>query len=62
MLAFWLGGACGYPFVPIPVPPEVLPEVLPPSLEGIGAGRRYPIDDEEILEVLKIWTVWQDIE
>lgn len=62
MLAFWLGGACGYPFVPI-VPPGVLPEVPAiVSREGIGAGRRYPIDDAEILEFLQLWTVWNDIE
>ena len=57
MLGFWLGGICGYTYVaPIPGP------VFPPA-EGVGIGRkRYPIDDEEILEFLELWTVWNDIE
>jgi hypothetical protein len=56
MLAYWMGGACGYTFVP-PIPgPVFLPS------EGIGVGKRYPIDDEEILEFLELWTTWNDIE
>jgi hypothetical protein len=58
MLGFWLGGICGYTFVPVPakVPAIVSRE------EGISAGRRYPIDDEEILEFLQAWTIWNDVE
>lgn len=58
MLAFWLGGICGYTFVP-PVPGPL----FPPAAEGVGIGRKhYPIDDAEILEFLQLWTAWNDIE
>jgi hypothetical protein len=66
MLAYWLGGACSYPFVPVPIPPEPIPVLPPLDVEGLGkrqrGGRRYPIDDTEILEFLELWTVWNDIE
>ena len=62
LLAYWMGGAHGYSFVPVPPVP---------SAPGIDEGgvplarhhfRPHPIDDDEILEFLKIWTTWQDIE
>jgi len=44
MLAYWLGGACSYPYVIPPQPPE--------EMHG-GAGRRYEgefvnYDDEDM--------------
>jgi hypothetical protein len=55
LLAFWIGGACGWTFVPRPVAP--VPE------GGLPFERKRPIiDDAEILEFLQMWVAWQNIE
>jgi hypothetical protein len=63
MLAFWLGGACA-PLLPIPPePPQPIPP-SPPSLVLPGGRQHHrPFnDDEEILEFLRLWVIWNDIE
>jgi hypothetical protein len=72
MLAFWIGGANWHYMPEPPVPPA--PPYIPGDLTGgiphgkhHGKGERkaqelYLIDDEEILEWLRTWTIWNDIE
>ena len=67
MLAYWLGGACSYPLLPVPPEPIPVPPLpAPPALvaEGLPFAKhgRYPIDDEEIFEFLQIWSLWNDVE
>jgi hypothetical protein len=66
MLAFWLGGACSYPYIVPPIPEPVPLPPSPPALvaEGLPFAKhgRYPIDDEEVLDFLRIWVSWNDIE
>lgn len=60
MLAFWLGGAAlNYK----PKPPYE--PIIGPDGPGFAKhhGRQRPIvDDDEILEFLRIWTLWNDVE
>lgn len=56
-LAFWMGGAAWH-YVPSRERELIVGEGgLPFHKPG-----RYPIDDEEILEFLQIWTLWNDVE
>lgn len=59
MLAFWMGGANLPPFVPLPA---VSFEDGVSYAKHHGPARRYPIDDEEVIEILEWWTAWNDIE
>lgn len=62
MLAFWMGGACA-PFLPVPpIPPEPPKPPALVSAEGPPFAGRPFIDDEELIEFLKIWVVWNDVE
>jgi hypothetical protein len=62
LLAFWIGGA-NFHFVPTPIIPP-----SPPISDVVSGGLPYarhhgrPIDDNEILEFLEIWTTWNDNE
>ena len=65
MLLYWLGGACA-PLLPIPpiIPPEPVPPIAV-SAEGLPFAKhekRPIIDDEEVVEFLRIWTLWNDVE
>ena len=57
LLAFWMGGAYGYGFVPAPLPVPV-----PGPVEGVAFGKRPFIDDDEVMEFLQWWTLWNSIE
>lgn len=61
MLAFWIGGACGWTFVPVPIPPQ--PPIAPGGLPRAShLPRRVIRDDEEVLDFLRIWVTWDNIE
>jgi hypothetical protein len=52
-------------FVPqpiIPVPPVPLPQPVDLSGGVPHLAKRYPIDDEEITEFLRLWVTWNDVE
>lgn len=56
MLAFWMGGAA----LPLAIVPP-----FPVRLEDGLAYRRHPRvirDDQEIIDFLQTWTLWNDIE
>ena len=65
LLAYWLGGACGYAFVPVPpiIPvPVPVPVPTPVRVEGLPFGKRPFIDDDEVQEFLRLWVIWNDVE
>lgn len=57
MLAFWMGGAAWH-YVPSRERELIVGEGgLPFHKPG-----RYPIDDEEVLDFIRLWVAWNDIE
>jgi hypothetical protein len=57
LLAFWMGGAAWH-YVPSRERELIVGEGgLPFHKPG-----RYPIDDDECLEFLRLWVAWNDIE
>ena len=69
LLAFWMGGAAFHYLPPPPAPPYIPGDLT----GGIPHGKHhrkgerkaqelYLIDDEEIIEWLRTWTIWNDIE
>lgn len=62
LLAFWMGGARLRPLFES-IAAQVGPDGLPYHRAGRG-GRRRPIilDDGEILDFLRLWVTWDNIE
>ena len=72
MLAFWIGGA-NWHYRPEPPAPPAPPYIPGDLTGGIPHGKHhgkkgerearelYLIDDEEVLEWLRTWTIWNDI-
>ena len=58
MLAFWMGGANLWHSVPSRERELII------GGEGVPFHKRgrYPVDDEEILEFLRLWVIWNDVD
>ena len=73
MLAFWMGGACFHYIEPPPIPytPETPEDITGAGVpaarhqrgerDRIDHGERV-IDDDEILEFLRLWVLFNDTE
>jgi len=64
MLAHWMGGAAWH-FVPKPdiVPVPYVPSDLTGGIPfAKHHGGRPFIDDDEVMEFLRVWVAWNDIE
>jgi hypothetical protein len=61
MLAFWMGGAALH-YIPDWKREDVWFRVTGAEGRPFRERGRHPIDDEEILEFLQLWTAWNDIE
>jgi hypothetical protein len=61
MLAFWMGGAA-FRYDPNWKKEDEWFRVTGAEGRPFRERGRYPIDDEEIEDFLKLWVVWQDIE
>jgi hypothetical protein len=58
-LAFWMGGAA-LNYHPVPIEPTF--ELVTSKEGGLSFGRRPPIDDDEVMEFLRLWVAWNDVE
>jgi hypothetical protein len=67
MLAYWLGGG-NFHYIPRPPEPPIPPFVPASDLTSGGLPHakhhkpRVILDDEEILDFIRIWTLWNDNE